>query len=184
MVLFASLRPRFKKVVACTMIISALASAGSKIQELKNYPQIETARAAYSEIIGLNQVRERNERAMIKARDMLIEAAYAKSKAEKLAREGRAEESKNAYRELLRKDEEIVKILTTPDELNNHIALAKNRIIILKRELKNNEFFDPNRKDIKKLEEEIYYAWVEVDRLTKSVSNEVQEVERILGMIN
>lgn len=181
MVWFASWRPKFRRVVAATMIVSALASAGSEIRELKSSDQ---AKAAYSEILKLDQVRQKNEKAMEDARNMLIDAANMKSYAEKLSKEGKAEESKNAYRELLKKYEQIVEILTRPQKLGAHIALAKNDITIIKRKMKENKYFDANRVDIRDLEKNIYNAWVEVDGLTKDVSNDMQEVERILGIIN
>ena len=181
MVWFASWRPKFRKVVLCAVIISALASAGSKIQGLESYKE---AKAAYSEILDLKQVRETNEEAVKKAYKLLIEAANMKSYAEKLSKEGKTEESKEAYKALLKKDEQIVEILTRPEKLGAHIALAKNDIIIIKRKLKDNKFFDPNRVDIRALEQDIHNDWVEVDRLTKDVSAEVQEVQRILGIIN
>ena len=180
---FASWRPKFRKVVACTMIISALASAGSKIQDLEYY-SLQQAKVGYSEILDLKQIKKRNENVMNEVGGMLTEAANMKSYAEKLSKEGKTEESKEVYRKLLKKDERIVEILTRPGKLGFHIALAKNDIIIIKNKLKGNKFFDVNRVDIRGLEEDIYNAWVEVDKLTKSVSNEVQEVERILGIIN
>ena len=63
MVWFAKWRPKFRKVVLCTVIISALASAGSEIQELK-YHSYRQAKAAYSEILELDQVRQKNEKAV------------------------------------------------------------------------------------------------------------------------
>jgi len=86
---------------------------------------------------------------------------------------------------LLKKYEQIIDILTNPGEdFRSQIALAKNDIIRIKNKLKGNKFFDTNRVDIKKLEENIYTAWLEVDKLTQSVSREVQEVEKILGIID
>lgn len=84
MVWFPSWRPKFRKVVAATMIISALASAGSEIKKIESYDQ---AKAAYSEILELKQVRVKNEEAMKDAKKMLIEAADMKSYAEKLSKE-------------------------------------------------------------------------------------------------
>ena len=181
MVWFASWRPKFRKVVLCAVIISALASAGSEIQELKSYNQ---AKVAYSEILELDQVRKKNEEAVKEAYKLLIEAADMKTLAERLSKEGKAEESKQEYRNLLKKYEQIIEILTRPEKLGAHIALAKNDIIIIKNKLKGNKFFDMNRVDIRALEENIYNAWLEVDRLTKSVSTDVQEVERIFGIID
>ncbi|MBI2649921.1 hypothetical protein HYX04_01250 [Candidatus Woesearchaeota archaeon] len=180
MVWFARWRPKFRKVVACTMIISALASAGSSNRELMFYDQ---AKAAYSEILELDQVLKENEEAVKKVYELMIDAANMKTLAEKLSKEGKAEESKQEYRNLLKKYEQIVEILTLPSKRGTHIALAKNDIIIIKRKLERNKFFDQNRVDIMMMEGNIHSAWVEVDRLTKSVSNDMQEVERILGII-
>ncbi len=180
MVWFASWRPKFKKVVVCTVIISALASAGSKAQEIMSYDQ---AKGAYSEILEFDEVRKKTEKDIKEIEKLLIETASIKYYAEKLAKEGKEEEGKEAYRKLLKKDEQIVEILTRPQKLGTHIALAKNDIIIIKRKLEGNKFFDPNRVNIKELEDNIYSVWVEVDRLTKAVSQEIQEVERILGVI-
>lgn len=184
MVWFARWRPKFRKVVACTMIISALASAGSEIQELKSYAQAKAANAAYSEILKLDHVRKKNEKAVIEARKLFIEAVDMKTYAEKLSQEGKIEESKMAYRELLKKYEQIVGILTRPDEQGNHIALAKNLIFRIKRELEENRYFDSKRPDIRALEEGIHNDWLKVDELTKSVSSDMQEVERKLGIID
>lgn len=181
MVWFARWRPKFRKVVACAAIISALASAGSVNRELLSYDQ---AKNAYSEILELEQVRKINEKAVKRVYKLLIDAADMKTLAERLSKEGKVEESKQAYRNLLKIDGQIVKILTTPDEKSAHIALAKNDIIRIKDKLKYNKFFDPNRVDIRALEENIYNAWLEVDSLTKAVSAEIQQVERILGIIN
>lgn len=182
MVLFASWRPKFRKVVLCTIIISALASAGSEIQELKSYDQ---AKAAYSEILELDQVRQKNEKAVKAAYKLLKKAVEMKNYAEELSKKGKAEESKEAYMELLKLDKQIVELLTIPYSTSgDHIALAKNNIIRIKTKLEGNKFFDPNRVDIRELEGNIYNAWLEIDKLTKSVSNEVQEVERTLGIID
>src|SRR3989338_2234618 len=180
MVWFARFRPKFSKVVLCTVIISALASAGSKAQELMSYDQ---AKGAYSEILEFDEVRKKTEETVKEVRGMLTDAANMKSYAEKLAKEGKAEESKEAYRRLLKKDEQISEILTRPYKLGAHIALAKNYIYRIKNALKDNKFFDSSRVNIRDLEENIYNACVEVDGLTKQVSAEVQEVERILGII-
>src|SRR3989338_8745604 len=169
MVLFASWRPKFRKVVACTMIISALASAGSKIQDLEYY-SLQQAKVGYSEILDLKQIKKINENVMNEVGGMLTEAANMKSYAEKLSKEGKTEESKEAYRKLLKKDEQISEILTRPYKLGAHIALAKNYIYRIKNALKDNKFFDSSRVNIRDLEENIYNACVEVDGLTKQVS--------------
>jgi len=83
MIWFAPFRPKFRKVVAATMIISALASAGSEIKKLESYDQ---AKAAYSEILELNQVRQKNEKAVKEAYKLLIEAADLKTYAEELSK--------------------------------------------------------------------------------------------------
>ena len=180
MVWFARWRPRFRKVVLCTIIIAALSCAGDEMKELKSYKE---AKGAYSEIIELDQVRKKYEEAVKYVYKMLIDAANMKALAERLSKEGKSEESKKEYQNLLKTYEQIVEILTMPDKQGFHIALAKNDVIKIKDKLKGNKFFDEKRSDIVILEENIYKAWVEVDRLTKSVSDDVQEVERILGTI-
>lgn len=106
-----------------------------------------------------------------------------KTLAEKLSKEGKTEESRKVYRNLLRKYEQIIDLLTVPDKHGSHIALAKNDITRIKAKLKGNKSFDTNRADIRALEGDIYTAWLEVDRLTKSVSADFQAVERILDTI-
>ena len=178
MVWFASWRHKFRKVVICTMIIAALASAVKVNRELKSYNQ---AKVAYSEILELDHVLKENQDAVKVVYKLLIDAANMKTLAERLSKEGKIEKSKQVYRNLLKKYERIIKILTRPSKLG-HIALAKNGIARIKSKLERDKFFDPNRVDIMALDVSIYNAWLETDRLTKSVSSDVQEVERILGI--
>ena len=181
MVLFARFRPGFKKVVICAAIISTLAAAGIGTKKLMSHNQ---ANSAYSEILRFEEGRTRTEDSMKKINDLLMESVDIKALADRLLEEGKKEEGKQAYLSLLEKYRQVIAMLTTPDETGNHIALAKNQIIRIKTGLEGNNSFDENRNDIAALEKGVYDAWVEVDKLTKSVSNEYQEVERIIRTID
>lgn len=177
MVWFARWRPKFKKVAIATAIVAALAASSVTVKHLQHSDHINEVQ---SELVQFDEVRKETEDSLKIVNDLLIRAAEMNTLAESLMESDKKEEAKHVYEDLLEKYEEIIEILTKPNESGGHIALAKNQIIRIKEGLRDNKILV----EVIELEQEITNVWAEVDRLTRLVSDDLREVEGSLDTLN